>query len=256
MNEVVSEPTWGYHINDSIHTISCPPCPKWAKRFDQQSWNRLGVVVWDTQIQRITHLFGSQAMRILEEARESKVWGKKGLVVGEIVYRITIPKGKKSKGKVTEQSKESKAEKDGWCLSNTIQLSPSQSKQFLSFLEQNEERLKEIIAKENEERGRILGDVYSLILSWRRERKAKEALITPDIKQDPNPPVINGILIPQGRYYTIAQIAEMCGVTSRTVTTWVKNEKLHGIDLPGMGLIVDDKELARFMKKDRRQLIR
>ena len=236
-------------MNDSIYTLSRPPCPKWAKRFDQQSWNRLGVVVWDAQIQRITHLFGSQAMRILEETQESKVWRKKGLVIGEIAYRITMPADKKSKGKVTEQLTENKAEKDDWCLTNTIQLSPSQSKHFLFFMEQNEEKLKEIIAKENEERSRILGKVYSLILSWRRERNAKETLITPEIKLDPKPPANNSISIPQGKYYTIAQVAEMCGVTARTVTAWVKKEKLHGIDLPGMGLIVDDKELARFMKK-------
>jgi hypothetical protein len=251
MNAIISEPTWGYHMNDSIYTLSCPPRPTWAKRFDQQSWNRLGVVVWDAQIQRITHLFGSQAMHLLEETRESKVWRKKGLVIGENAYRITMPADRKSKGKVSEQPIENKVEKDDWCLTNTIQLSPSQTKQFLSFLGQNDAKLKEIIAKENEERRRILGKVYSLILSWRRERKAKEGLITPEIKQDPKPPVNNGISIPQGKYYTIAQVAEMCGVTVRSVTTWVKKEKLYGIDLPGMGLIVDDKELARFMKENR-----
>jgi len=63
-------------MNDSIYTLSRPPCPKWAKRFDQQSWNRLGVVVWDAQTQRITHLFGSQAIHILEEAWGSSVWRK------------------------------------------------------------------------------------------------------------------------------------------------------------------------------------
>lgn len=218
--------------------------------------NKLGVVVWDAEIQRITHLFGSQAIRILEESRKSKAWRKKGLVVGEIVYRITMPADKKPKGKVSHLPTENKAEKDGWCLSNTIQLSPIQSKQFLSFLEQNEEKSKEIIAKENEERGRLLGKAYSLILSWRRDRKAKEALITPNVKQDPKPPTNNGISIPQGKYYIIAQVAEMCGVTARTVTTWVKKEKLPGIDLPGMGLIIEDKELARFMKENRQQLVR
>lgn len=256
MNAIISEPTWGYHMNDTIYTLSCPPCPTWARHFDQQSWNRLGVVVWDAQIRRITHLFGSQAMRILEEARASKVWRKKGLVVGKIAYRITMPADKKAKDKVTKQITENKAEKDDWCLTNTIQLSPSQTKQFLSFLEQNDAKLKEIIAKENEERGRILGEVYSLILSWRRERKAKEVLITPDIKQEPKPPANNGISIPQGKYYTISQVAEMCGVTGRTVTAWVKKGKLHGIDLPGMGLIVDNKELERFMKEDRQQLVK
>ena len=256
MNAIIFEPTWGYHINDSIYTLSCHPRPKWAKRFDQQSWNRLGVVVWDAQIQRITHLFGSQTMRILEESRVSKVWRKKGLVVGEIVYQITMPADKKSKDKVSEQPTENKAEKDGWCLSNTIHLSPSQSKQFLSFLEQNEAKLKEIIVKENEERGRLLGKAYSLILSWRRERKAKEALITPEIKQGPKPPANNGISIPQGKYYTIAQVAEMCGVTVRTVTVWLKKGKLHGVDLPGMGKIIEEKELTQFIKENRQQLMK
>ena len=176
MNAIVSEPTWGYHLNDSIYTLSCPPCPKWAKRFDQQNWNRLGVVVWDDHAQRITHMFGSQTMRMLEEARASKVWKKQGLVVGTIAYRISMPADKKVKGKITENPTENKMEKDDWCLTNTIQLSPSQTKEFLSFLEQNDAKLKEIIAKENEERSRILGKVYSLILSWRRERKAKESL--------------------------------------------------------------------------------
>lgn len=77
MNAVISEPIWGYHMNDSSYTLSCPPYPTWAKPFDQQNWNRLGVVVWGAKIQRITHMFGSQAMRILEEARESKVWKKR-----------------------------------------------------------------------------------------------------------------------------------------------------------------------------------
>ena len=64
-------------------------------------------------------------MRILEEMRESMVWRKKGLVVGEIVYLIIMPADKKSKGKGSEQPTEKKAEEDGWCLSNTIRLLPS-----------------------------------------------------------------------------------------------------------------------------------
>ena len=47
----------------------------------------------------------------------------------------------------------------------------------------------------------------------------------------------------------------MCGVTARTVTTWVRKEKLFWMDLPGIGLIVEDKELAHFMKENRQQLV-
>jgi hypothetical protein len=181
---------------------------------------------------------------------------KKGLVVGTIAYRTTTPADNKVKGKVTENQTENKMEKDDWCLVNTIQLSPSQTKEFLSYLEQNDAKLKEIIAKENEECSRILGKVYSLILSWRRERKAKEGLITPETRQEPKPPVNDGISIPQGKYYTIAHVAEVCGVTVRTVTVWLKKGKLHGVDLPGMGKIIEEKELTQFIKENRQQLIK
>lgn len=122
---------------------------------------------------------------------EKKDWLLETWFIGSQCRRI-----RNRKVKCSEQPTENKAEKDGWCLSNTIQLSPSQSKQFLSFLEQNEEKLKDIIAKENEERSRILGEVYSLILSWHRERKAKETLITPDKKQDTKPATHSGVSIP------------------------------------------------------------
>ena len=68
MNTIISEQVWGYHMNDSTYTLSCPPYPQWAKKFDQQHWNKLGVVVWDAETQQITHLFGGQALRILEES--------------------------------------------------------------------------------------------------------------------------------------------------------------------------------------------
>lgn len=77
MNATISEPTWGYQMNDSIYTLSFPPCPPWAKSFVQQNWNKLGIVVWNNGIQQIAHLFGSQTMCILEESRESKVWRKR-----------------------------------------------------------------------------------------------------------------------------------------------------------------------------------
>lgn len=93
-------------------------------------------------------------------------------------------------------------------------------------------------------------------MSWRRERKAKEGLITPEIKQEPKSPANNGVSIPQGKYYTIAQVAERCEVTARTITTWIKKEKLHEIDIPGMGLIIDDKELESFMKENRQKLVK
>ncbi len=51
----------------------------------------------------------------------------------------------------------------------------------IEFLEEKEARLHNVIREEENERKRILGQVYSLILSWRKERLASDpALNTSD----------------------------------------------------------------------------
>ena len=89
--------------------------------------------MWDARVNRVTHLHGSQALHILEQSRQSKSWKKKGLLVGEISYRITIPSNKKSKDKIVDRPEQKPLQEDGWCLTHTIQLEPHQAQQFVSF---------------------------------------------------------------------------------------------------------------------------
>lgn len=77
-------PVWGFHLNESIYSLSCPPYPKWAKSWEQEKWHTLGIVVWDAHVNRVTHLRGSQAQHILEQSRQSEAWKKEGLLVGEV----------------------------------------------------------------------------------------------------------------------------------------------------------------------------
>lgn len=90
--------------------------------------------------------------------------------MGETVYTITIPNKTKSKKRKQDQEEEKSETKGGWRLTNTIQLSPDQTKQFFLFLEEKEEKLHNIVDEEESEKRKILGKVYSLILSWRKER--------------------------------------------------------------------------------------
>ena len=98
-------------------------------------------------------------------------WKNDGLLVGEVSYRMTIPSNKKLKKRNDEQTEMKPLQEDGWCLNNTIQLSPDQAQQFLSFLEKQETSLERVIKAEEFERRKILGQVYSLILSWGVERE-------------------------------------------------------------------------------------
>jgi transposase len=46
-------------------------------------------------------------------------------------------------------------------------------------------------------------------------------------------------------------VAKICGVKKRTVTGWLKNGRLNGLDLPGLGQIVEEKELEQYLKEKR-----
>jgi hypothetical protein len=247
------DPIWGFHINETIYSSSCPPCPKWAKSWEQQNWHKLGVIVWDARINRVTHLYGSQAAQILEISRKSKSWKKEGLLVGEIAYQITIPSNKKSKEKIKDQSETKPSEKDGWCLTHIIQLTPGQAKEFVSFLEHQKAVLEKVVEAETAERRRILGQVYSLILRWRAGRKKSNASVDTAKGQEAKPVASKAISIPDGKYLTTTQVAEICAVQEKTVAGWLDKGLLKGLELPGLGQIVEEKALEQYLAKKRKQ---
>jgi hypothetical protein len=181
MTDINDAQVWGFHLNEAAYSYSCPPCPKWASAWEQQTWHKPGVVVWDANVNRITHLHGNQAFHILEHLRQSDSWKNEGLLVGEVAYSIKIPSNKRSKSNVLDQSEPKPSQVNGWCLTNTIQLAPDQTQQFIYFLDEHEANLKRIIEEEEIERRKILAQAYSLILSCEdtRERDNKLLATTP-----------------------------------------------------------------------------
>ena len=167
-----------------MYSSSYPQPPKWVTGWNEERWSKLGVVVWDAQLQLVTHLRGSEALDHLSHLRYSDTWKRDGLLVGETVYTITIPNNTRSKKGKQDQEEVKSEIKGGWRLTNTIQLSPDQTKQFFLFLEEKEEKLHNIVSEEESERRKILGQVYSLILSRRRERlKNSHSLNTNTVQQ-------------------------------------------------------------------------
>jgi len=249
MTESDQDLEWGFHLNETIYSVSSPPCPKWAKPLEQQNWQKLGVVVWDTRVNRVTHLHGNQALHVLEQSRQSKSSKKEGLLVGEVAYRFTIPSNRKSKSRIADQPESKPSQEDGWCLTNTIELAPNQAQAFISFLEQHEADLKKVVIAEATERRRILEQVYSLILSWRNERTKGDNFaktnVVQEIKSAPT------VTIPYGKYLTIAQVAEICDVKKITVSAWLKKGLLKSLNLPGLGQIVEEKDLEQYLATNR-----
>ncbi len=208
--------------------------------------------MWNSQINRVTHLRGSQAVSILEQSRQSKSWKKKGLLIGEMAYLIKLPSTEKSKNKTKDDDGEQPLRKDGWCFTHTMQLAPDQAVQLVSFLEQHEATLQTIVQAEEAETRKVLGRVYSLILSWKDEREKK--VVSPEqseVAEEMNAVPNGAVSIPQGKYLTIAQVAEKCDVKERTVSAWLKNGLMKGLNLPGLGQIVEEKEIEKYLAKKR-----
>ena len=176
----------GVHLIEKLYSSSYPQSPKWVTGWNEERWSKLGVVVWDSQIHLVTHFRGSEALDLLFQLQQSDAWKREGLVVGETVYTIPIPNNTNSKKRKQDQEEEKSEKKDGWHLTNTIQLSPDQTKQFFLFLEENEEKLHNIVDEEESERRKILGKVYSLILSWRKERLKNNPASNTNTEQQTN----------------------------------------------------------------------
>ncbi len=55
------------------------------------------------------------------------------------------------------------------------------------------------------------------------------------------------VKVPEARYLTLAQVAQRRGVYPQTVLYWVNHNWLRSIRLPGLGYIVDERDLATFV---------
>lgn len=123
----------------------------------------------------------------------------------------------------------------------------------MSFLEQQEETLEKVVQAETTERRKILGQVYSLILSWSEERKKGNASVDTTKDQEAKPVANRAISIPDGKYLTIAQVAEICAVKEKTVSGWLSQSLLKGLELPGLGQIIEERALEQYLVKKRKQ---
>lgn len=55
------------------------------------------------------------------------------------------------------------------------------------------------------------------------------------------------VKIPEGRYLTLAQVAQRRGVYPQTVLYWVNHGWLQSIRIPGLGYLVDERDLKVFV---------
>ena len=232
---------WGFHINHTGYSRSFPSIPDWLNPIQKEDWSKRGLIIWDSGIKCVTHLYASYALIILKNMKAADAWKIDGVIVGTPVYEITF---EAKRGRRKNKSADTPEEKpDGkWALANQISLLPLAAQDLYNFLASHEDELKQIASADAEDRRTRLSKVYELILNL--SRSGKEYKTSPVIRKKAQP-----ISIPAGQYLTLAQIAEFCNETTRSVKRWIEKEGLAALEISRGEKLIQVSDLNAFLEK-------
>jgi len=215
---------WGAHINSSEYSQSFPSIPDWADPAQVQDWKMRGLIVWDSNVKCVTHLFEVYAIKIIMKMKAEELWRTEGIIIGTPAYEFSIQlKRKKDKEDESDEKPDGK-----WILANQISLSLLQAGEFYNFLLENEDSLQQIALAEEEDRRKRLSQVLEILMKAEEDEPVEKT----------TPPRIVPVSIPVGKYLTVAQIAEYCKETTRKINNWVDKEEIPYLELPETGRLI------------------
>ncbi|MEW6403474.1 MAG: hypothetical protein AB1649_16885 [Chloroflexota bacterium] len=169
------EKTWGVHIN-SMDGSSHPKCPNWADLHAKSEWVKSGIVVWSKADSRIICLWPHQALDVFDDLRESSSWKNEGLLLSWDSYSLPFSEESRRARRSTENRRNQS--KTGKLNRSEMYLSPVHAQELFSFLESHHEEILKMADEQSKEAKKMLGRVYALILSWRRERLQRASNVT------------------------------------------------------------------------------
>lgn len=215
--------------------FSTPPsCPSWLTQLQQQDWQQRGIVVWDTDLRIVAHLYAGYALELLEYLQCNDAWKTNDLVIGSPVFQLST------------SSTDNPLPTMGGVriLENQMELRPDQVQVLIEFLTAQESLLKRISSYDKDDAEQALSKVYQLIAVYgRKVREGKKS----DKLIETTKPNILPIFISRGNYFTVHQAAQICHATSKQIRAWIRRGKLEAIELPGLGIIIESGKLDKFL---------
>jgi len=238
--KILNRDLWGAYINPTKLAESSPEYPDWLNPLQKQEWRDRGLVLWDATTQVVTHLYANYALRILETMKDTDTWKTDGYVIGSPAYRMSI-------SDTPDENLENKwHEKDGWVLTNQIELSHKQTMELFEFLTVEEDLLILIASDED----RDVREAYAMIVDILLEcEQGKRKPQNYEKREELPQKKIIPISIPKGKYLTISQITEMSNVSEKQIEDLIRSKKFETIDLPGIGKIVEKGKFTQFLNQ-------
>jgi hypothetical protein len=164
-----SEINWGVHFNQRLRWAAADP-PTWASKAEHEKWGKPGLVLWDQETETITHMTATQALHLLDRLQENDDWKRAEITLGEPATRLSLDEPERKPEQI---------------LTHKIYLTPDKTHKLLELLQQVQPDLEVLKNVEEEERARILGKVFNIILgdSWGREKGADTAQLADEAEK-------------------------------------------------------------------------
>ena len=163
--KVLNRDLWGAHINPTKYEKFSPEFPDWLNPLQKQEWRDRGLVLWDATTQVVTHLYANYALKILATMKKTDIWKSNNFVIGSPAYRMSISDS------IDESFENKEHEKDGWVLTNQIELSPKQVMGLFEFLTAEEAMLFLIASDEDRDIREACAMVVDLLIELGRKKK-------------------------------------------------------------------------------------
>ena len=231
---ILDQTTWGIHLNSERHFASPPNHPFWLTQLQQHDWQQQGIVVWAAGPHIVAHLYAGYALKLLERLQGDDTWKTEGCVIGSPAFQL-------STNSVSIPSTLLGGE---WVLKNQIRLGADQTQALVEFLTAWESLLKRISMYDKEDAKQALNKVFRLIAAY--GRKVRERIGDSELIENREPKVIP-ISISRSSYFTVYQAAQVCSATSKQIRAWIRKGNLEALNLPGLGIIIDDWKTTRFL---------
>ena len=158
--------SWGAHLNFERYCTSPPASPDWLIPLQQQDWQCRGIVVWDADLEIVSHLYAEYALELLEHLQDNDACKINGLVIGSPAFQLSTSSADNPLPKMGEV----------WILENQIELSTNQVQDLVEVLTAQESLLKRISLYDKEDAEEALRKVYQLIATYgRKVREGKKS---------------------------------------------------------------------------------